>query len=345
MKPIKLTPLVKQKLKESLLKDLDKELNSLKLSDSTVKFNYDLKDVLKVDTNTVKKPIVYMMAPTYLKMLQYVMLSDNEIAWRGTVERKKHIFFIKDVFLYPQKVTGATVQEDPDKGQKWSDALPTTTYNTMRFQGHSHVNMAAFWSGTDKADQHAHLQELLDDDYYIFAVMNKKQEILVEVYDLAQNVIFEKEDVTFKVFLNKDTTISAIKTEIETFIKKPTPTYINSYDGYHNNDMCYSYSRDNWDDEGYHYYGRDIPDYNKTSDTSKKSPLKVKRHVVIDDRTDKSFAKDYPEYEGSNMTIRFNGIHYYVFIPYKPFSSLTISELRKDGWKVRKMPVPEDVTI
>lgn len=275
MKPIKLTPLVKQTLRENWLKDIDKELDTLKLSDSTIKFNYDLKDILKVDADTVKKPIVYMMAPTYLKMLQYVMLSDNEIAWRGIVERKEHIFFIKDVFLYPQKVTGATVQEDPDEGQKWSDALPDAIYNTMRFQGHSHVNMGAFWSGTDKADQHAHLQELLDDDYYIFAVMNKKQEILVEVYDLAQNVIFEKEDVTFKVFLNKDTTISAIKTEIETFIKKPTTTYFNNYSEYRNDYR--SYNRGNWDDEGYHYYGRGISDYNKDSNTPKKKPIKSKK--------------------------------------------------------------------
>lgn len=333
MKPIKLTPLVKQKLKENLLKDLDKELDALKLSDSTVKFDYDLKDILKVDTNTIKKPIVYMLAPTYLKMLQYVLLSDNEIAWRGTVERKKHLFFIKDVFLYPQQVTGATVQEDSDEGQKWTDALPATIYNTMRFQGHSHVNMRASWSSTDKADQHEHLQDLLDDDYYIFAVMNKKQDILIEVYDLAQNVIFEKEDVTFKVFLNKDTTISAIKTEIETFIKKPTTYYINNYSEYRN------YIED------YHYYGRGISDYNKTSNTSKKSTIKVKKHVVIDDRIDKAFAKDYPEYEGRNRIIRFNGIDYDVFIPYEPFGKRTISELRKEGWKVREMPVPKDVTI
>lgn len=342
MKPIKLTPLVKQTLRENLLKDLDKALDTLKLSDGNFKFNYDLKDILKVDTNIVKKPIVYMLAATYLKMLQYVLLSDSEIAWRGTVERKEHLFFIKDVFLYPQEVTGATVQEDPDEGQKWSDALPDAIYNTMRFQGHSHVNMGAFWSGTDKADQHAHLQELLDDDYYIFAVMNKKQEILVEVYDLAQNVIFEKEDVTFKVFLNKDTTISAIKTEIETFIKKPTTTYFNNYGGYRNN--YESYIRSTWDDDD-KYYRRSATNYNKVSNTSKKSPLKVKRHVVIDDRINKDFAKDYPEYEGDNRRIRFNGVNYWVFIPYEPFNNHTISELRKEGWKVRAMPVPEDMTI
>jgi hypothetical protein len=342
MKPIKLTPLVKQMLKESLLKDLDKELDALKLSDSTVKFNYDLKDILKVDPNTVRKPIVYMMAPTYLKMLQYVLLSENEIAWRGTVERKEHIFFIKDVFLYPQQVTGTTVQEDPDAGQRWADALPATTYNTMRFQGHSHVNMGAFWSGTDKADQHAHLQELLDDDYYIFAVMNKKQDILMEVYDLTQNVIFEKEDVTFKVFLNKDTTISAIKTEIETFIKKPTTTYFNSYGTYHNN--YESYSRCDWDDDDI-YYRQSAPKSNKDSNTSKKSPLKVKQHVVINDRVNKDFAKNYPEYEGFNTTIRFNGIDYCVFVPHQPFSNHTILELRKEGWKIRAMPVPETVKI
>lgn len=354
MKPIKLTQSVKQSLRENLFRDLNKTLDDLKMSDTSFKFTYDLKDVMKVDPQTVKKPIVYMLGNTYLKMLQYVLLSDNEIAWRGTVERKEHIFFIKDVFLYPQKVTGATVQEDPDEGQKWSDALPTEVYNTMRFQGHSHVNMGAFWSGTDKADQNAHLQELLDDDYYIFAVMNKKQDILVEVYDLAQNVIFEKEDVTFKVFLDKKTLISSLKDEIEKYIKKPaTYTYQSNNIGFGANTYHGMYGRDNWNNaygqtQGDSYYGRGVGDYNFATTSTKKStngPAKVKRHVVIDNRIGKTFMKEYPEYEGNNMIVRFNGEDYWVFVPYNPFDNGKIRELRKEGWKVREMPVPEDAIL
>ena len=78
-----------------------------------------------------------MMASTYLKMLEYVLKCDTEIAWHGTVKRgegdKSHIFYIKDVYLYPQKIAAATVQVDDDKYTQWSDKQDADTFNNRRF--------------------------------------------------------------------------------------------------------------------------------------------------------------------------------------------------------------------
>lgn len=117
MKPIKLTTSSLAKAKEHFLSQLD----GLRLQGTKISLQYDLEEAFKeqLKEQNYKKPIVYMTASTYLKMTEYVAQCDTEIAWHGTVRRgtddKKHLFFIKNVFLYPQKITAATVQVDDTK--------------------------------------------------------------------------------------------------------------------------------------------------------------------------------------------------------------------------------------
>lgn len=336
MKPIKLTQSSIAKAKDDILKKLD----SLKLQDTKVSFTYDFAEVLKEQLdNEIKRPIVYMMANTYLKMLEYVLKCDTEIAWHGTVKRgtgdKSHIFFIKDVYLYPQKIAAATVQVDDDKYTQWSDKQDAETFNNRRFQGHSHVNMGAFYSGTDENNKYAFLQDLLDDDYYIFLVTNKRQEHNFEIYDLAQNVIFEHKDIDFRVYLNENELIDSIPDEMTRYCTKQTyqshtiPSYNSS-------------SKSSW--PGYNNFNEDhYKSLAKTAPT--KVPIKVKRHVVLMNRSGRDFEKEYPEYEGDIIDIRFNGQDYNVFVPFTPFDNADISNLRKEGWHVREMPVPDEYEI
>lgn len=345
MKPIKLTQSSLAKAREELLKQLD----GLKLQGTKVNFTYDFAEVLKTQINdNVKKPIVYMMASTYLKMLEYVLKCDTEIAWHGTVRRgtgdKSHIFFIKDVYLYPQKIAAATVQVDDDKYTQWSDAQDTEAFNNRRFQGHSHVNMSTFYSGTDEANKNAFLQDLLDDDYYIFLVTNKRQEHNFEIYDLAQNIIFENKDIDFRVYLNENELLDTVSDEMEKYCTKQTyqttTTYNGSILGTSKSSWPGSYkglgkSYDEYDDY-YKYYSDKIPT---------KATTKVKRHVVLMNRAGRDFTKEYREYEGDIIDIRFNGQTYNVFVPFTPFKQTDIADLRKDGWHVREMPVPEEYDL
>ena len=346
MKPIKLTQSTIAKAKESILAQLD----GVRLQGTTVNLSYDFADAIKeqLEKTKVKKPIVYMMANTYLKMLEYVMKCDTEIAWHGTVKRgegdKKHIFFIKDVYLYPQKIAAATVQVDDAKYTQWSDAQDAETFNNRRFQGHSHVNMSTFYSGTDEANKKEFLQDLLDDDYYIFLVTNKRQEHNFEVYDLAQNIIFENKDIDFRVYLNENTLLESVDNEMNNYLTKPTynfPSATNYYKSpttpsYVSKTKQYGF----YDDDDYNYYDRLYGNTKKST-----ASVKIKRHVVLMNRAGRDFEKEYREYEGETTTIRFNGKDYEVFIPYKPFEAEDIQQLRKEGWHVREMPIPEEFDI
>lgn len=341
MKPIKLTQSSIAKAKDAIIKQLD----NLKLQDTKINFTYDFAEVIKEQLDTeIKRPIVYMMANTYLKMLEYVLKCDTEIAWHGTVKRgtgdKSHIFYIKDVYLYPQKIAAATVQVDDDKYTQWSDKQDAETFNNRRFQGHSHVNMATFYSGTDEANKNAFLQDLLDDDYYIFLVTNKKQEHNFEIYDLAQNIIFENKDIDFRVYLTENELLESIPDEISNYCSKQTyqNTTLTSY--------AHPTSKSSWPGSsnylGIKSYEDDDDYYKKYFKGSTKVPVKIKRHVVLMNRKGRDFEKEYPEFEGDIIDVRFNGQDYTVFVPFIPFKSSDIAELRQDGWHVREMPVPDE---
>ena len=343
MKPIKLTQSSIAKAKDAIISKLD----NLKLQDTKISFTYDFAEILKEQLDTeIKRPIIYMMANTYLKMLEYVLKCDTEIAWHGTVKRgtgdKSHIFYIKDVYLYPQKIAAATVQVDDDKYTQWSDKQDTDTFNNRRFQGHSHVNMGAFYSGTDETNKYAFLQDLLDDDYYIFLVTNKRQEHNFELYDLAQNIIFEHKDIDFRVYLNENELLDSIPDEMTKYCTKQTyQTHtITNYN---------SPTKSSWPGSSSYLGGKSYDDdddyYKRYFKEPTKVPVKVKRHVVLMNRAGRNFEKEYPEFEGDRIDIRFNGQDYKVFVPFTPFDNADISNLRKEGWHVREMPVPDEYDI
>lgn len=347
MKPIRLTPQAMQAAKQAF----NESLEGLRFQGEKLTFSYNFEEEFKkhLPENT-PKPVVYMSAATYLKLLQFVLQCDKEIAWHGTVERNGYNFFIKDVFLYPQRVTAVTVQTDDTKYTQWAEKLPDDVFNKMRFQGHSHVNMGTTPSGVDTTNWNDFLQNLLDDDFYIFMIINKSQDINLLIYDLANNLIFERADIAFKVYFNKETEISYIKADMEKYLEKPAPTP--SYNPY--NSGGNRYGRDSiWDDYRDDYYGQGGIKKNTTSNIigfaespkKEKAIAKVKRHVVIMNRNGRYFEKEFPEYEGERINARQNGKNYEVFIPYKPFETRDIQDLRKDGWHVREMLIPEEYTF
>ena len=139
----------------------------------------------------------------WLKMLMLVKNCDKEIAWQASVEKRKYknkensddfYYYIKQVFVYPQKVTGTFVDVNEVKYAEWSLQLEDDVYNNLRFQGHSHVNMGVSPSGTDLNTYQNFLDQLTKDDYYIFMIMNKRQEFNIMVYDYAQDILFENKD-------------------------------------------------------------------------------------------------------------------------------------------------------
>ena len=178
------------------------------------KFTYEKKfsDLTKEYEDTVKKPIIYFSMESWLKMIQLVKDCDKEIAWQATVEKRKFknkedstdfYYYIKQVFVYPQKVTGTFVDTDEVKYAEWSLKLEDEVYNTLRFQGHSHVNMGVTPSATDLNTYQNFLDQLAKDDFYIFMILNKRNEVNIMVYDYAQDMLFENKDCYIDVITSQ----------------------------------------------------------------------------------------------------------------------------------------------
>lgn len=233
MKPIKLDNDAIEQLKDKF----NEFLQTTRLTDNLINFSTTISKKIE---DITQRPKIYMDVCVYHKMLQYVLLCDKEIAWHGTVERIDQNFHITDVFLYPQEITSITVRTDR-KGIKdaplyndWAEKLTDDVYNKLRFQGHSHVNMHVSASGTDENNQKEFLQNLLDDDFYIFVIMNKSQKVNWCIYDLKTNILYDNDDINFYIYNNDKLVLTQIHDEIaqhitETIIPVSKSKYSSNY--------------------------------------------------------------------------------------------------------------------
>lgn len=190
-KPIVLT----NDLIEQIKSEFEEKLRSVKLSDG--KLSYTKTFSYKGHQSKVS----VMFTPlAYLKMILILGHCSDEVAWHGFVERQgKGLFLITDIEVYPQVVTGATVNTDQEEYQRWLIGLDDERANTMLMQGHSHVRFSCTPSSTDLNHQEQIISQLNGQGFYIFMIWNKKLEHNIKVYDLASNTLYENADVKVDV--------------------------------------------------------------------------------------------------------------------------------------------------
>lgn len=164
----------------------------------------------------------------WAKMIGLVQEFQSEVGWNGVVEKREDAYYITDIVVYPQEVTSATVNVDTSKYGMWRANLPEETYNAIRFQGHSHVNMGVSPSSTDVDYQNNILNSLEDGDFYIFMIINKSRDIWVALFDKENNVVFEKEDITVEY---ESSFVDEFVDEAKSLVTKKiyTPTYSNNW--------------------------------------------------------------------------------------------------------------------
>ena len=241
---IKYTESEINKIKTTALKDFKEYLSTLIVSNKgEIHFNKNYEIILPKIENKIK---FFITPKAYSKMLQYVIQSDIEIAWHGTIEHPNpDEYILTDVMLYPQTVTATTVTTDQEKYEEWLNALDDDIFNKIRFQGHSHVNMSTNPSGTDLNYYDDLTEALTRAEYYVFLIMNKSQNFYIEIRDLKNNVLYEKPDIEILV-LDEDgnTLLKDIDEEITLNAEKPKPikyTYPNSQ-RYYGSENNYNYS-------------------------------------------------------------------------------------------------------
>lgn len=211
---------------DELRRDFEEALKGVKLSDGKINFT-------KTFGSIQRKATLYFTELAYLKMLTLVREFDKEVAWHGIAKRhdtEEDAYVISDILVYPQEVTGATVNTDQEKYQMWLMNHEDEVFNNIRMQGHSHVNMGTTPSTVDTSLYERLLDQLDDTMFYIFLIWNKRNEKTIKIYDLAKNVLFETADVT--VSLIEDGTgmekfLSTAKEMVQD--KKYTPTTPTNY--------------------------------------------------------------------------------------------------------------------
>lgn len=192
-KPIRLTP----EFIEECKKEFVETLGTMKISDGKISFS-------KILQTVNRKATVYFSEEAWFKMQALIKEFDKEVAWHGVAHRgedeEKDEYFITDIVVYPQEVTGTTVEMDVDKYAEWlCDNFEDERFNNIRMQGHSHVNMGVSPSGVDLTHQEEILAQLSDDMFYIFVIWNKNNANHMKIYDMKKNILFENGDIEYAV--------------------------------------------------------------------------------------------------------------------------------------------------
>ena len=191
-RPIKMT----QAYMDECRQDFEKALQLTKLADGKLTFT-------KTFSIADRKAVLYFTANAWAKMTALIRDFDKEVAWHGVASRgedeSKDEYIISDIVVYPQTVSGATVEMDTEEYAKWlMDNADDERFENIHMQGHSHVNMAPNPSSVDLNHQEEILNMLGDDDFYIFMIWNKSLSNNIKIYDLKKNVLFEDKDITFQ---------------------------------------------------------------------------------------------------------------------------------------------------
>lgn len=187
------------KLTQDVIEEIKKEFDTYireKISDGRISFQKNI-------TAVQRKATVYFTELAYRKFQALVDGFSNEVAWHGLAYRgkdeSKDEYYITDILVYPQEVTGSAVTPDQKKYQDWLISHDDDTFNNIRMQGHSHVNMGVSPSPVDENWYEKILAQLDSSMFYIFMIWNKKGDKTCKIYDLAKNIMFDTTDCEIKI--------------------------------------------------------------------------------------------------------------------------------------------------
>lgn len=162
----------------------------------------------------------------YRKVMAYVTLCDLEISGFAEVEynAERNVFIAGEPYLLKQNVTGTnTHMEEEDVSKFNHDYIKKGGTQLPRIWWHSHVNMGAFFSGTDEAT----LKDLQNDSFIIALVLNKRKEMKAKCYVASTIPIFnipnqiEVEELPVTIELDYERIPESLRLEVE---KKVTET-------------------------------------------------------------------------------------------------------------------------
>lgn len=173
----------------------ERALSSGRLQDGKFKFETTV-DSLK------EKATLRFSELAWHKMHALIRENNKEVGWHCLAERygdfDNNEYYLSDVVVYPQVVTGSTVDQD-ESSAEWINSFPPEVKQKIRAHGHSHVNMSTSPSSRDNGYYREILDQLTREMFYIFMIWNKSGESTCWIYDLKKNILFEDKDITIVV--------------------------------------------------------------------------------------------------------------------------------------------------
>lgn len=218
---------LEQSGKEALMSQFAAWLNGTRFLNK--KLTFDMPNMA-----VTQRAKVSFTATAFAKMQYLIQHFDSEVAWHGVCKRieDKSEFIISDIMLYPQEVTGATVNTDQTAYQNWLYDLDDEQFNNCRFQGHSHVNMGTTASAVDLEHQDGLLAQVPDDGFYVFGIFNKSGKQNFMIYDLLNNVYFDEKDVDVDI-VEDESGFKAFTDSLKLVTKKTYSTGFATGTGYY----------------------------------------------------------------------------------------------------------------
>lgn len=187
---------------ESIVGELRSTLSGMKCYGAI-----DIKRTFKTDDRFA---LIYFTPLAWAKMVTLVARYNTEVQWHGCVRRVSEFEFeIYDILVPPHEVTGTTVTSDYKPYGEWLNGLDDETFNSVKFHGHSHVDMSVSPSGTDekyRLDLVTQLPKPVNgmDVFYIFLIINKRHEWSAEIYDFTHNALYSTADIAIDTIFDED---------------------------------------------------------------------------------------------------------------------------------------------
>lgn len=193
MKMLKLT----DERREQLIKEFTDMLDSKKVV-AGGKITFD------VGTEKAKeKQIIAYTPQAWVKLTHLLRSYSSEVAWHCLVDKVEDgMYLVEDLIVYPQIVTGVTVDTDDEAYTKFLIDLPFEQAQKMRMQCHSHVNMGVSPSGTDLTNQKEIVEGSSRKGFYIFQIWNKSGSCHSTIYDFDAGVMCENSKIEVAVALS-----------------------------------------------------------------------------------------------------------------------------------------------
>lgn len=134
---------------------------------------------------------------------------ESEIAWFGVVKELRPLeFFLEDILIFPQTVTGVTVETDEAEFAKWMANLSDDEYSKLKFHCHSHVKMSTTPSATDQKYYKSQIENMDNDDYKIFMIVNQWLQYDAVLVDKKHKIYYP--DCKYEIHIGSDSTIGQI---------------------------------------------------------------------------------------------------------------------------------------